>query len=76
MQVAQQIAILLAGLLVFIFAGRIARFREDMRRTLNSQSPIPLSAGPSTTFYTWMMIIVGLILIAASVYGLIKQFVR
>ena len=76
MQIAQQIALLLAGLVIFIFAGRLARFREEMRRNLNSQSPIPLSGGPSTTLYTWMIIFVGLILIAASVYGLLKNFIR
>ena len=74
MQIAQQIAILSAGVLIFVFAGKLGQFREEMRRSLNSQSPIPLSAGPSTAFYTWMIRIVGLILVAASVYGLIKHF--
>jgi hypothetical protein len=76
MQIAQQTAILFVGLLIFIFAGHLGRFREQMRQSLNSQSPIPLSGGMGTGFYTWLIRVVGVILIAGAVYGLLKHVVR
>ena len=76
MLIAQQIAILLAGLVIFVFAGKLARVREQFRQNLNSQSPIPLTMGPGTGVYTWMIRVVGIILVLAAVAGLVKNFVR